>query len=70
MAERVIAAVGRPVPVRGATVVVGASVGIARHGAGDLMRHADLAMYAAKLRGRNRAVTFTAELEPASRVAA
>jgi diguanylate cyclase len=80
VAARVIAAVGVPVPVRGATVTVGASVGVARHpagagsgvgsGAGDLMRHADLAMYAAKLRGRNRAVTFTAELEPASPVAA
>lgn len=67
VAARVIAAVGAPVPVRGTTVTVGASVGIAeqaRAGAGELMRHADVAMYAAKLRGRNRAVTFTAELEP------
>jgi diguanylate cyclase (GGDEF)-like protein len=76
VARRVIAAVGGPVAVRGAAVIVGASVGIARHPggrglrAGDLMRHADLAMYAAKLRGRNRAVTFTAELEPVSPVAA
>ncbi len=69
VARRVIAAIGAPVPVRGTAVTVGASVGIARSGdagsgVGDLMRHADVAMYAAKLRGRNRAVTFTAELEP------
>ncbi|GAB3824209.1 diguanylate cyclase domain-containing protein [Dactylosporangium cerinum] len=80
VAWRIIAAVAGPVPVRGAVVVVGASVGIARHPgnggrgggfrAGDLMRHADLAMYAAKLRGRSRAVAFTAELESASPMAA
>jgi diguanylate cyclase (GGDEF)-like protein len=72
LAERIIAAVGAPVAVRGATVTVGASVGVALHGTGarDLLRHADVAMYAAKLRGRNRAVTFNPELEPVSPMAA
>jgi diguanylate cyclase (GGDEF)-like protein len=84
VAEQVIAAVGEPVQVRRAAVTVGASVGIAVRGrdggggrpgrtaggAGELMRRADLAMYAAKLRGRNRAVTFGAELEPVSPVVA
>ncbi|MET7420811.1 GGDEF domain-containing protein [Dactylosporangium sp. NPDC005555] len=72
LAERVIAAVAAPIRVRDAVVIVGASVGIASRGTGvgDLMRHADVAMYAAKLRGRNRVVTFTPELEPVTPVAA
>ncbi|MEV0565022.1 hypothetical protein [Dactylosporangium sp. NPDC050588] len=62
----VITGAGGGSPDPAATVTVGASVGIAvgGTGAGDLMRHADVAMYAAKLRGRNRAVTFTPRLEP------
>ena len=66
VAAAAIAAIGEPVSVRGTTVTIGASVGIAVHGtgAGELMRRADVAMYRAKVHGRNQAVTFSAELEP------
>jgi diguanylate cyclase (GGDEF)-like protein/PAS domain S-box-containing protein len=55
LARRVVAAVGRPVPVCGRELHVGASVGLASAAdAGDieqLMRNADLAMYKAKAAG-------------------
>lgn len=72
-AERIVAAVSEPVLSAGFEWYLGASVGIASIGAGtvtdheDLLRHADLAMYAAKRRHRGSIVTFDepmkAELE-------
>jgi diguanylate cyclase (GGDEF)-like protein len=63
VADRLRAAVARPVPVAGTTVTVGASIGIACGRAGvvaprSLLHQADLAMYAAKARGRNRAAHY------------
>jgi len=56
VAENLLATLGRPIEVAGLRLPVGASVGIAvapEHGvsAGDLLRHADVAMYRAKQRG-------------------
>ena len=59
LVERLIGALSAPVLVHGVEVVVSASIGVAV-GAGaddtleDLLRRADLAMYRAKARGRNR----------------
>jgi diguanylate cyclase (GGDEF)-like protein/PAS domain S-box-containing protein len=67
-AERVVAAVVRPVPVAGTVATVSASVGIALAlpGGGDdadaLLRGADLAMYQAKLAGKGRWRVFDREL--------
>lgn len=52
-----------PVPVQGRSVVVGASIGMAHHPdhgrtASDLMRRADMAMYAAKADGGGRSQWF------------
>jgi diguanylate cyclase (GGDEF)-like protein/PAS domain S-box-containing protein len=54
----IIAAISQPLELRGTRVQIGASAGIACHPedgdeAGELMRCADLAMYAAKTQGRN-----------------
>jgi diguanylate cyclase (GGDEF)-like protein len=55
LARRVLAALELPLTVRGTTVVVGASIGIATAGHGEtadeLLRNADLAMYTAKAAG-------------------
>ncbi|WP_346621944.1 EAL domain-containing protein [Blastococcus montanus] len=50
VAERALEAIRRPFPVDGLTLEVDGSCGIAVHGgsAADLLRHADVAMYAAK----------------------
>jgi diguanylate cyclase (GGDEF)-like protein/PAS domain S-box-containing protein len=54
VAERLVAALGRPYAVRGQTVAIGASVGIALgesdSTAESLLRQADVAMYSAKRR--------------------
>ena len=62
-AERVLAVIGTPVRVEGAgEVFVAASVGVAvaapDDDAGALLRNADVAMYAAKARGRNQYAHF------------
>ncbi len=60
-----------PLPVRGATVKTCASIGIAIYpdddtSAVELLKDADLALYAAKSQGRSCWVRFRAELrEPA-----
>jgi diguanylate cyclase (GGDEF)-like protein len=62
VADRVIAALGKPFTVRGKTVLIGASVGIAYsgddRGASELLADADMAMYRAKAAGGSRSATF------------
>jgi len=57
LARRLLAALELPLPLRITTVGVAASIGIATGGLGDtadeLLRNADLAMYAAKATGGN-----------------
>ncbi|WP_456566883.1 EAL domain-containing protein [Blastococcus sp. SYSU D00695] len=67
LAERLVAAVGRPVDVDGAQVRVGASIGVAvsRDGGTDpdvLFAEADTAAYRAKAHGRGRAEVFDDDL--------
>ena len=58
VADRILVALGDPVPIEGQSVVAQASIGIASHvGAADadeLMQHADVAMYTAKRNGKGR----------------
>lgn len=59
VAEKIIAALIRPLPIEGCRHLLGCSIGIAlypRDGEdiGSLMRHADAAMYGAKRLGKNR----------------
>ena len=59
LAERLLGALSAPVVVHGVEVVVSVSIGTAAGGGPedtleDLLRRADLAMYRAKARGRNR----------------
>jgi diguanylate cyclase (GGDEF)-like protein/PAS domain S-box-containing protein len=74
VADRIVAAVGRPFTVHGVAAAVGVSVGVARGGTGEqppapagapplaavdaLLRHADLALYEAKARGKRQAALF------------
>ncbi|HEU4912767.1 MAG TPA: EAL domain-containing protein [Actinomycetes bacterium] len=62
VAERILALVSRPVPVESRLVTVRASIGIAYAtpgtDAGELLRNADLAMYAAKREGGARCATY------------
>ncbi|WP_291377599.1 EAL domain-containing protein [Demequina sp.] len=66
VAERVIAAVAKPFTVRGKTVLIGATVGIAFSGHGrdasELLADADLAMYRAKRAGGGRSATFESKM--------
>jgi len=64
VAQKIIAAVEKPVSLEGNKVSIGASIGIALYpdDAGDssvLLRHADVAMYHAKQLGRNTFQFFT-----------
>jgi diguanylate cyclase (GGDEF)-like protein/PAS domain S-box-containing protein len=70
VASRVLAVLNQPITtINGSDVVVGASIGIALGGPGDLaelvLRDADTAMYAAKGTGGGRARVFTPELREA-----
>jgi diguanylate cyclase (GGDEF)-like protein len=63
VADRILMAVRTPVVVEGKELVIQASIGIALgastdEAAGDLLRQADLAMYAAKADGKDRHRTF------------
>jgi diguanylate cyclase (GGDEF)-like protein/PAS domain S-box-containing protein len=63
VAERVLAALSRPMRVRGKEVVIGASIGISVSGEGvdtvdELLRNADIAMYMAKGAGKGRYEIF------------
>lgn len=67
LAGRIASAFEEPFAIDGQTICVTASVGIAKapdHGrsADELIRHADIALYEAKNQGRDRAMTFSAEM--------
>lgn len=70
-AEALLEEVRRPFVIDGRPVHVGASIGVAvaalgeRFEAEELLRQADIAVYEAKRRGRNRVVAFGAELRAA-----
>jgi len=70
LAERIVQALERPFPLSIQTLVVSASVGIAFAGpdidGGTLLRHADLAMDAAKRRGNGVATYVDSENVPAA----
>ncbi|SET33627.1 putative bifunctional diguanylate cyclase/phosphodiesterase [Geodermatophilus poikilotrophus] len=73
LADRCRAGIDRPFELGGRLVRLGASIGIATAASGptrvrstDLVRDADLAMYAAKAAGRNRVRLFTADLRAAA----
>lgn len=65
IAERICQRIIEPVRLSAATVSIGASIGAVTAGpgmtAGDLVRCADIAMYSAKARGKNRVEIFTFE---------
>jgi diguanylate cyclase (GGDEF)-like protein len=68
LAERLCAAMALPFALRGQTLAVGASIGIALaalHGRSreDLLRQADIAMYQAKRNGRGRHALFEPLME-------
>jgi diguanylate cyclase (GGDEF)-like protein/PAS domain S-box-containing protein len=63
VARRLLVALEEPIWIAGRELVVGASIGIALHAGGagegeELVRHADVAMYAAKEAGRGRFEVF------------
>jgi diguanylate cyclase (GGDEF)-like protein/PAS domain S-box-containing protein len=63
VAGRLLSALAEPVWIAGRELSVGASIGVALHTGGearseDLLRHADVAMYAAKESGRGRFELF------------
>jgi diguanylate cyclase (GGDEF)-like protein len=65
IAEQVCQRLLEPIHLSAATVSIGVSIGVANsmpaQTAGDLLRCADIAMYAAKARGRNRIERFVAD---------
>ena len=66
-AQRILDVIAQPVAISGQEVTHTASIGIAMAATGeqsglDLLRWADVAMYAAKARGRNQSVVFNREL--------
>lgn len=68
IAQAIVTCVQRPFELRDTKVVIGASVGIARRGVDtddteQLLSFADIAMYAAKERGRGRYVFFDATMQ-------
>ncbi len=69
IAERIVRTLGRPIVVEGVEVVAGASVGVAlttsaEDGPSQLLRRADLAMFAAKKSGRGQWVAAGDEPPP------
>ena len=71
LAGKIIAAMSEPVQIGGQNLIVGASVGIASFplhadNAEELLANADMALYGAKLAGRNGFCLFDADLRIAS----
>ncbi len=67
LADRVVEHLGRPMRLLGTEVTPGVSIGITFDGRGErtaseIMRDADLAMYAAKAAGRGRVVRFDSSM--------
>jgi diguanylate cyclase (GGDEF)-like protein len=67
VAERLLESLGRPIDLGEAAPIVGGSIGLAMSGIGgdtadDLLRSADLAMYAAKAAGRAQVVAYRPDL--------
>jgi diguanylate cyclase (GGDEF)-like protein len=67
VADRLLEALGRPIDLGVAAPLVGGSIGLAMSGTGgdsaeDLLRSADVAMYAAKAAGRAQVVAFRSDL--------
>jgi diguanylate cyclase (GGDEF)-like protein/PAS domain S-box-containing protein len=73
VAQAIIDAIAQPFDIDGETVHISASIGIA-HFPGDaqdvesVLKHADQAMYEAKLHGRNRFVYFSPAMEERAQV--
>ncbi len=68
LAERLAAAIRRPIVLDGRPLVVGVSIGIALGRgrtavAGNLLAHADAAMYAAKEQGKGRHIVFDPSMQ-------
>jgi diguanylate cyclase (GGDEF)-like protein len=67
VAARVVTAVAAPIPVSNGVAEVGASVGVVEAGRGasldEVVRRADVAMYAAKAHGKNRVERYHADLD-------
>jgi predicted signal transduction protein with EAL and GGDEF domain len=66
VAQRLVELIASPVSLKGRLATVGASVGLAFAGRGttaaQLVQHADVAMYAAKAKGKNRMQAFDPSL--------
>ncbi|AHY45671.1 GGDEF: diguanylate cyclase (GGDEF) domain [Rubrobacter radiotolerans] len=71
VAERVRGSLREPFVLAGREVFVTASLGVAlgsgKESPGELLRHADLAVYAAKEQGRDRSVVFTPQMSERAR---
>src|SRR3546814_16807339 len=71
MATDIIASLSQPYSVEGSRCIIGASVGVAiapfdGQGSDDLVRNADLALYAAKGNGRGRFSFYSSALHQAA----
>jgi diguanylate cyclase (GGDEF)-like protein len=67
LAARIVDVLGTPAQIHGHEVKVTASVGVTLHESGaeqvgELLRHADIAMYAAKLQGKGRYAVFEPQM--------
>jgi diguanylate cyclase (GGDEF)-like protein len=69
-AQRILQTIARPIQLQGNPAIVQGSVGIARHEPGqsatDLLRNADVAMYAAKSAGKSRFKAFDETMHAAA----
>lgn len=67
LCERIVEAIRKPIALSGQDVFVSTSVGVAlypEHGStvGELLQHADMAMYSAKQQGKNRVGVYAPEM--------